>query len=97
MDENIREITQKIENGIKAELGVELGAFRANSNYVSGLTSEQKSEIIARSRKIIKADQLSELSGVIDLLSDKAADHQNKFYILIDKLDEHWVDESIII
>jgi hypothetical protein len=100
MDENIREITEKIGNDIKASLGAELAEFKSDVSYARNLTADKRSEIIYRSKNIIKPGQLSELSGVIDILADSALDgqkkyDQKKFYILIDKLDERWVDASV--
>jgi hypothetical protein len=49
-----------------------------------------------RVRKIISSDQLAELAGVIEMLSEsEAGEDMKQFHILIDKLDEHWVDVSI--
>jgi hypothetical protein len=47
-------------------------------------------------RKIISSDQLAELAGVIEMLSEsEAGEDMKQFFILIDKLDEHWVDVSL--
>jgi hypothetical protein len=59
MDENIREITEKIENDIKASLGAELAEFKSNFSYARNLTADKRSEIIYRSKNIIKPGQLS--------------------------------------
>lgn len=59
-------------------------------------SAEKKSEIIARTRKIISSEQLSELHGVIDMLSfPEHSDGAKTFFITIDKLDEKWVDDSV--
>ena len=94
MDQNIKEITEKYENSLQAELGVEINKFKAGGQYDKRLSVEKKSELAARARKIINSEQLAELAGVIDMLADHAEDNQ-KYFILIDKLDEHWVDHSI--
>lgn len=96
MDENIKELTSKVEDKINAEFGSEIQKFKARGQYEKQLSSEKKSELVTRSRKIINPDQIAALSGVIQLLSEEAGDHgMNKFYILIDKLDERWVDSSL--
>ena len=70
--------------------------FKARGQYEKQLSSEKKSEFVARVRKIINADQLTELAGVVDVLSSEAAnDGMVKYYILVDRLDERWVDVSI--
>ena len=96
IDQNIKEITEVVENRLKAEFGSEIERFKANGEYETSLSSERKSELVARSRSIINADQLSELHGIIDILGENSADDpMQKFYILIDRLDESWVDSSI--
>lgn len=96
MDQNIKELTEKIEKAVKVELGGEIEKFKAGGQYDKRLSTDKKSEFIARVRKIINADQLAELGGVIDVLSDVGADDTMKsYYILIDKLDENWVEASI--
>ena len=97
MDQNIKEITEKIEQNLMAEIGLEIDKFKAGGQYDKRLSKEKKSEIIARTRKIISSDQLTELHVVIDMLSvPEYIDGSKKFYITIDKLDEKWVDDSVI-
>jgi hypothetical protein len=96
MDQNIKELTEKVENAVKAEVGGEIEKFKAGGQYEKRLSSDKKSELISRIRKIISSDQLAELSGVIEMLSDtEAGEGMKNFHILIDKLDEHWVETSI--
>lgn len=96
MDQNIKEITENFENKLLSEMGGEIAKFRAGGQYEKRMSEERKSELVVRARKIINADQLMELNGVIDILgSSEFSDRMNKFYILIDKLDERWVDNSI--
>lgn len=76
MDQNIKEITEKIEQQLQAELGAELQKFKARGQYEKQLSAEKKSELVARSKKIINEDQLRELNGVIELLADQAHDDE---------------------
>jgi hypothetical protein len=60
------------------------------------LSVDKKSELVARVRKVINAEQLSELANVIEMLANIDHDGQQKtYYILIDRLDENWVDVSL--
>lgn len=95
MDQNIKEITEAYESKILAEMGGEVEKFKAGGQYEKRLSTEKKSELVARSRKIINADQLSELHGIIDMLSIADSDQTKAYYLLVDRLDERWVDESI--
>lgn len=96
MDQNIKELTESVEQKLHAEFGSEIDKFKAGGQYDKRLSRERKSEIVARTRKIISSEQLSELHGVIDMLStDEYGDGMKMFYIMIDRLDEKWVDDSV--
>jgi hypothetical protein len=95
MDANIKEITEKVEGKLEAKLGAEIRKFKLRGQYDKQLSTDKKTELVSRARKIINSDQLSELAGVIDILHDQEDDPQKLYYILIDRLDERWVDTSI--
>jgi hypothetical protein len=95
MDVNIKEITEKVESKLEAELGAEIKKFKLRGQYDKQLSTDKKSELVSRARKIINSDQLSELAGVIDILHEQEDDRQKIYYLLIDRLDERWVDTTI--
>ncbi|RDL50147.1 hypothetical protein BLJAPNOD_01265 [Ensifer sp. M14] len=98
MDENIKEITSKLESKVNGELGAEVEKFTARAGYSRTLSSEKRSELVARAKRIVNAEQLAELNKVLDLLSSYDSDdgkYKKSFFILVDKLDEKWVDETI--
>ena len=97
MDENIKEITQKIEHRVQAELGAEVAKFNASAGYARSLSKEKKSAIVATAKRLVDQSMLVELNKVLVLLEEY--DDNNRmadgYYILIDRLDEKWVDEAI--
>ncbi len=97
MDENVKEITRKVESSIDAELSAEVEKFKARAGYARTLSAEKKSALIARAKKIVNSNLLSDLSKVVELLSeyDDGGKYKDRYYILVDKIDENWVDESI--
>ncbi|QBM74383.1 DNA repair ATPase [Sphingomonas sp. AAP5] len=95
MDQNIKEITEAVEKKLHAEVGGEIDKFKAGGQYDKRMSREKKTEIVARTRKIISSEQLSELHGVIDMLSISDGDGMKAFYIMIDRLDEKWVDDTV--
>lgn len=96
MDENIKEITSKLETGVTAEFGAEIEKFTGNAGYARTLSTEKRANYTARAKKIVQADQLSELSKVLELMSSYDQGREaGPYYILIDKIDERWVDETI--
>jgi len=94
MDQNIKEITEAVEHKLHAEIGGEIEKFKAGGQYDKRLSREKKTEIVARTRKIISSDQLSELHGVIDMLASQDTDLKG-YYLTVDRLDERWVDDSV--
>ncbi|RWK29336.1 P-loop NTPase fold protein [Mesorhizobium sp.] len=98
MDENIRTITERVEKKVEAELGSEIKKWKARGQYDKQLSNDKKTDLVRRVKSIISGEQLSQLSGVIDILSEFDAyekGNQSKYYLLIDKLDENWVDTSV--
>jgi hypothetical protein len=97
MDENIKEITKKIEDRFDAEFSGEILKFKGRAGYARTLSAEKRSALIARVKKIVNANLLSDLSKVMDLLTEYEGDskYRHPYYILVDRIDENWVDESI--
>lgn len=96
MDQNIKEITEKVEHSVKAELGAEIEKFKAGGQYDKRLSADKKMEFNQRIKKIINSDQLAELGSVIEMLKEFVADDaMQAYYILIDRLDENWVDTTL--
>lgn len=97
IDENVRQITQKYENAINAELGIDISKFKSKAGYGRNLSVDQKTELVSRARTIISSDQLSDLSKVLDLLKEQESVnyYQDPCYILIDDLDDRWIDDSL--
>jgi len=97
MDENIKEITQKIESEISAEFSGEIEKFKGRAGYARSLSDEKRSALVSRAKKIINSELLSELSKVMELLAKYEADNRHKkdYFILVDRIDEKWVDDSI--
>lgn len=94
-DENIKELTQQLESRVGADLGVEIEKFKAKAGYERTLSAEKRSEIVSRAKKFVNAEQIAELSSVLDMLGEFESDQANRSFLLIDRIDEKWVDESM--
>lgn len=96
MDENVRSITQRYETDIQAEIGIDIHATKSKAGFGRNLSRDQKTEYVRRAQKIINGQQLSDLAKVMDLLSEGHGNPKNgPFYILIDRLDDRWADDTI--
>jgi len=92
----VQEFTTKLEEQLEAAIRAKHPGLEINAAAVSVLTDEVKSQIVRDSREVVNNVQIKELSEVISLLSDHIfSDHQQKFYIVIDRLDENWVDDTL--
>ncbi|WP_123906295.1 DNA repair ATPase [Sphingorhabdus sp. YGSMI21] len=96
MDENIKEITESFENKFGAEFGLDIEKFSAGGQYDKRMSVDKKKEIVARTKQIIDSNQLQELAQIIDVLAELSdLEGMKSYYLLIDKLDEHWVDAEV--
>ena len=95
----VKEITDKFEeslNGeLKAQLGTDIGSLGGSANAAKTLSKEQKIELHKRGQAVVSKAQVKDLSKVISLLDTILGDRQKKYFILIDKLDENWVEEKL--
>lgn len=96
MDENVKEITDIYRSELQAELGAELEASKAKVGFTRNLSKEKKANISHRAKKILDSNLLSELNKVMTALKKYNSSTNHKpLYILIDGIDERWVDEKI--
>ncbi|SFQ06844.1 hypothetical protein SAMN04488047_1311 [Tranquillimonas alkanivorans] len=95
VDENIIEITDALETSVNASLGAEVQKFHARAGYARGLSSEKKVQLQQRARKFVDGKMIAELGQVISILSEYTRQRQDKYFIIIDQLDEPWVDDSV--
>ena len=60
------------------------------------MTDEVKSEVLHKAQSVVNENQVRELGEIITLLADEVfKDPKNRFYLVVDRLDESWVDDRI--
>jgi len=92
----IKEVTNKIENEIKSKIGGDFQILKSEISATDKGAQEIKTEVIHRAQRVINNIQIKELSEVIQLLADDIFDDpQEKYFIVIDKLDENWVEDEL--
>lgn len=95
-ERRIHEITEKIEDKLKAAFKLGSTDYGFDVEKLKSLGTEIKAEIKYNAQNIVSSVQIKELNRIIELLRDYAFDdEQQKYYIVIDKLDEKWVDDSL--
>ena len=96
MDVNIKDITEYFEKELSAEFSAEIKKFMTKAGTSKKVSESQKKELVSRAKKIVNEKLLIELNRVMELLAEyETKTKYNNCYILIDRLDEKWVDENI--
>lgn len=95
IDENVIELHDSLERQFNVNFSAELKKFTGKAGYLHGLGTQQKVQLQQRAKKFLNEVTLSELPAVISALSDYTRGRQDNYYITVDGLDEHWVDEGI--
>lgn len=92
----IHEVTEKFEQELSAGLGAHLGPLQALINEGQDLSVTDKKEIVHRAQEVVNAVQMQRLAKVLDILADDVFnDPQQRYYILIDRLDENWAPDPL--
>jgi len=93
----IREVTTTLESKIEGQItaAIPKGVFGAQVGGATNITEEQEKQIIERAQKVVNEVQIRQLSDIIGLLDDMLDDPQKQYYILIDRLDEDWIEDRL--
>ncbi len=94
-DEQLKQITRKLEDETKANLGVKYSGIDVSLSGASKLSDEQKTEITQRASQVVSGLQIKQLNEMLDMLAEYSfKDPQKHYYLLIDQLDEDWADTN---
>ena len=94
-DYRIEELTTNLVNDLKASVGAALKIANFDLSAGHKLSQEQKAKVVERATFVVNQVQIQELSYVLELLDSILEDPQKRYYIVIDRLDEKWVDEGL--
>ena len=95
-EERMQELTKKIESNLSSSLGGTLPGVELSAKGARSLSEEQKSQVINLGKKVVSEIQIRELENIITVLSEEIfVDNQQKYFVVIDGLDEEWVDAKI--
>lgn len=90
-DYRIKEMSGKMENDLKAKIGVH--GLNIALNKTS--TKEERKEVVARAQDIVNRVQVEELTEMLSVLDGVLTDPQKPYYITIDSLDDKWVADNV--
>lgn len=92
----VKEVTQKLERDLTSSLGTNFLGMEGKIGAGERISEERRLEFVNNAQKVVNNIQIKALSDVIKLLSDDVFDDPQKpYYIVIDRLDENWVDEDM--
>ncbi len=93
----VKEITEKLEQKVKDEVGVNFKSLHANISENAEISREQKSDIIHKAQNAVNRIQITELNDLLELMAtDIFIDPQKRYLVLIDDLDKDWVDQTVV-
>ncbi len=93
-DERVKELTEKLEKAIQLQGNVAGLSSRASLEATFKHAEEAKHEFVERCQYVLNQVQASDLAGIVDLTQACLNDEQRHHFIVIDKLDDDWVDNS---
>ncbi|MDR7048873.1 hypothetical protein J2X54_001321 [Duganella sp. 3397] len=92
----VKEFTTKLEDKLSSSFGGDLGGIQLTAASARQLSEEIKGEIIHKAQSVVNENQVRALSEIIAFLAeDVFTDPQKRFYLVIDRLDDAWVDDRI--
>ena len=92
-ESRIKELTTTLEENIVESIKTKIPGFSLAAGDTQTLTEQQKREVVQRAQHVVNQVQIRQLSDVIELLDDILKDPQKRYYLTIDRLDEHWVED----
>ena len=94
--ERIKEIVKGFEDELDAAVDLSNLGVPVNAQGSRKISAEQKTEIVNQARKVVDEVQIRELSSLMDIMAEDIFNNkQEKYYIVIDRLDENWVDDNL--
>ena len=90
----IKEVTNKLETDVSTEIGVDAAGVLAKAGGAMRLTEEQKIEVAKRAQAVVNNVQISALSEIINTIRDILDEDGREYFIVVDRLDEDWVDDE---
>ena len=95
----VQQITQKLENNLRTRSGIDvknpLLTLSLAGEAGGRISEERKIEVINRAQRVVADAQIHDLNTVVDVLEGVLTDRQKYYYVVIDRLDENWVEDRL--
>ena len=98
-----KEIEQQSERSAGVSVGMESNVIKASTKFGDTTKRNDKNKVVSeltiedrrRFQHVINEMHLKELDGILDLVAEVMEDAGRNVYVVIDRLDLQWADESI--
>lgn len=99
-DARVKEITKKLEEKVNASAEVKASLAKISGGLSAGSEATVSTgitiEVIKKAQEVVQGIQIKELHDLMRTIKEEYCQEQfHRYYIIIDKLDENWVDDSI--
>lgn len=94
-ENHVVEMVSKTEQELGGAVGAKAPGIKANVSGKSKLSEEERQEVKTRAQHVVDNVQMREVTYLLSMLNDAVEYQQKRYYIVIDKLDERWVDDSL--
>lgn len=91
----VKEITKRVEDSLSASLKVPLGPTEMSTGDILKLSEEQKIDVVQRAQKVVNEAHAPQLNQLLDIVRDALDNPQQRFFVVIDRLDDSWAEESM--
>lgn len=94
-DERAKQLTERLEKAIELTGNVSGHPLSISSlRAAMSKSTEAKSEIVQRCQYVLNSVQANDLAGIVELVAACLDDEQQKYFVLVDGLDDDWVDNA---
>lgn len=94
--ERVREIITKFEGELNAAVSIGSEEIKGSIGGKDAISEQERTEIAFKAKRVVDKVQIQKLSNLMDILAEDILDpKKGTYYILIDKLDEQWVDDNL--
>lgn len=95
----VREIATQVETQLqsqaRATLGPKVATIDGSLTAAQKLTESERAELVKRGQEIVSTAQVQDLHRVLPLLDGVLENKQRSYYVIVDHLDEDWVEERL--
>ena len=92
---HVIEMLNKTESELGANFGAAVSGIGAGVSGKKTISKEEKHTLKQQAQSVVDGMQMKEVTQLLDMLNEVIEYQQKQYYIVIDKLDEGWADNSI--